>query len=253
MPELDSARCFAHHKRSNRLRIGNLPVLFPVSREFGRGDGFRTTASNRHGLGGLETVAAQRATVLRAMISHAKRRADLAARLPPADAGPERWQSGRSRRTRNAEYAQAYRGFESSLSASAHRLLSFSQTLSGGGWQQSTNQSTFRVSVAALRLGASLLDQWPMIRVAITPAVFQAIATSLPLGTVGYEPERTATGGYFIWVERSWLNKLEALRQPGEGLSETIIRLVAMEAGGRPRRRSAELFGAKTRPAAGER
>ena len=25
----------------------------------------------------------------------------------------ERWQSGRSRRTRNAEYAQAYRGFES--------------------------------------------------------------------------------------------------------------------------------------------
>ena len=28
-------------------------------------------------------------------------------------AAPERWQSGRSRRTRNAEYAQAYRGFES--------------------------------------------------------------------------------------------------------------------------------------------
>src|SRR5271166_2284724 len=26
---------------------------------------------------------------------------------------PERWQSGRSRRTRNAEYVQAYRGFES--------------------------------------------------------------------------------------------------------------------------------------------
>ena len=31
--------------------------------------------------------------------------------FPPA--APERWQSGRSRRTRNAEYAQAYRGFES--------------------------------------------------------------------------------------------------------------------------------------------
>jgi hypothetical protein len=42
-------------------------------------------------------------------------------------------------------------------------------------------------------------------------------------------PYRT---GYFIWVERGWLNELEALRQPGEGLSETIIRLVAMEAGG---------------------
>jgi hypothetical protein len=56
--------------------------------------------------------------------------------------------------------------------------------------------------------------------------------------------ERTAQGGYFIWVERRWLDKLEALRQPGEGLSETIIRLAAMEAGGRPRRRAAELFGA---------
>lgn len=47
----------------------------------------------------------------------------------------------------------------------------------------------------------------------------------------------------------SWLNKLEALRQPGEGLSETIIRFLAMDAGGRPRRRAAELFGAKTRSA----
>ncbi len=77
-----------------------------------------------------------------------------------------------------------------------------------------------------------------MIRISITSAAFEAI----------YEPQRTAQDGYFIWVEPIWLNKLEALRQPGEGLSETIIRLVAMEAGGRPGRRAAELFGAKTRP-----
>ena len=86
-----------------------------------------------------------------------------------------------------------------------------------------------------------------MIRISITSAAFEAIAATLPLGCVGYEPQRTAEGGYFIWIGRTWLNKLEALRQPGEGLSETIIRLVAMEAGGRPRRRDAELFGAKTR------
>jgi hypothetical protein len=61
---------------------------------------------------------------------------------------------------------------------------------------------------------------------------------------VAYEPQRTTQGDYFIWVERSWLNKLEALRQPSECLSETIIRLAAMEAGGRPRRRTAELFSA---------
>ena len=86
-----------------------------------------------------------------------------------------------------------------------------------------------------------------MIRIAITEAAFAAIKATLPVGSAAYEPQRTAQSGYFIWVERSWLNKLEALRQPGEGLSETIIRLVAMEAGGRPGRRAAELFGAKAR------
>jgi hypothetical protein len=88
-----------------------------------------------------------------------------------------------------------------------------------------------------------------LIRISITSAAFDAIAATLPLGSVGYEPQRTAEGGYFIWIERSWLNKLEALRRPGEGLSETIIRLVALEAGGRPRRGGAELFEAKSRPA----
>jgi hypothetical protein len=48
-------------------------------------------------------------------------------------------------------------------------------------------------------------------------------------------------------VERSWLNKLEALRQRGEELSETIIRLAALEAGGRPGRRAAALFSTATR------
>jgi hypothetical protein len=76
------------------------------------------------------------------------------------------------------------------------------------------------------------------IRISITTAAFEAIKATLPIGSAAYEQQRTAQGGYFIWVERSWLNKLEALRQPGEGLSETIIRLVAMEAGGRPRRRA---------------
>jgi hypothetical protein len=88
-----------------------------------------------------------------------------------------------------------------------------------------------------------------MIRIAISAAAFEAIKATLPVGSAAYEPQRTPQGGYFIWVERSWLNKLEALRQPGEGLSETIIRLVAMEAGGRPGRRAAELFGVKTRAA----
>jgi len=39
-----------------------------------------------------------------------------------------------------------------------------------------------------------------MIRIAITPVAFAAIAATLPLGSVGYERKRTATGGYFIWL-----------------------------------------------------
>ena len=47
-----------------------------------------------------------------------RRRAMLSGRRPlrrdfTSSSAPERWQSGRSRRTRNAEYVQAYRGFES--------------------------------------------------------------------------------------------------------------------------------------------
>jgi hypothetical protein len=71
-----------------------------------------------------------------------------------------------------------------------------------------------------------------LIRIAITSAAFDAIKATLPFGSVGYEPQRTAEGGYFIWIERGWLNKLEALRQPGESLSETIIRLVASRPAG---------------------
>ena len=39
-----------------------------------------------------------------------------------------------------------------------------------------------------------------MIRIAITAEAFEAIAGTLPLGSVGYERESTATGGYFIWL-----------------------------------------------------
>jgi hypothetical protein len=34
-----------------------------------------------------------------------------------------------------------------------------------------------------------------MIRIAISQAAFDAIASTLPLGSVGYQRERTTTGG----------------------------------------------------------
>jgi hypothetical protein len=60
----------------------------------------------------------------------------------------------------------------------------------------------------------------------------------------GLRAAKDCQGGYFIWVQRSWLNKLEALRRPGEGLSETTSAWLRWRQAGV---RAAELFGAKPR------
>ena len=43
-----------------------------------------------------------------------------------------------------------------------------------------------------------------MIRISITAAAFDAIAASLPVGSVGFEREPDAKGERWIWIERFW-------------------------------------------------
>jgi hypothetical protein len=50
-----------------------------------------------------------------------------------------------------------------------------------------------------------------MIRIAITAAANDAIAATLPLGSVGYETKRTDRGEVLIWLERRALDRLDAL------------------------------------------
>jgi hypothetical protein len=71
-----------------------------------------------------------------------------------------------------------------------------------------------------------------MIRIAITAAAYEAIKATLPLGTVGYEAKRTDQGEVLLWLERRALDRLDALRQPGDGYSEIILRMAAMESCG---------------------
>ena len=73
-----------------------------------------------------------------------------------------------------------------------------------------------------------------MIRIAITPAAFEAIAATLALGSVGYEPQPNAKGERLIWIEAAIVDRLGAMRGPGESYSDVILRLVDMEAGQRP-------------------
>jgi hypothetical protein len=71
-----------------------------------------------------------------------------------------------------------------------------------------------------------------MIRIAITPAAFKAIAAALPLGSVAFEPTGTrgvAKGERLIWLEPSVVNKLRFLRAPGESFSDVILRVAAGE------------------------
>ena len=43
-----------------------------------------------------------------------------------------------------------------------------------------------------------------MIRIAIIAAAFEAVAATLPLGSVGFEREPDANGERQIWLEPSW-------------------------------------------------
>jgi hypothetical protein len=69
-----------------------------------------------------------------------------------------------------------------------------------------------------------------MTRIAITAEAFEAIKATLPLGSVGFETEPDAKGECYVWLEEGWVNKVSALRRPGESYSDIILRLVEMEA-----------------------
>lgn len=64
-----------------------------------------------------------------------------------------------------------------------------------------------------------------MRRIAITPAALAAIAAMLPLGSVGYEAQLDRQGNRLIWLDEWTVNKLSALRGPGESYSNVIVRL----------------------------
>ena len=71
-----------------------------------------------------------------------------------------------------------------------------------------------------------------MVRIAISPAAFSALAATLPLGAVAYEPELNAKGERFVWLEPPVADRLTAMRGPGESYSDAILRLVEIEARG---------------------
>jgi hypothetical protein len=70
-----------------------------------------------------------------------------------------------------------------------------------------------------------------MVRIAISQAAFDAIASTMPLGSVGFENQRDSNGDWFIWLPHDAIAKLKAMRGPGDSYSDAIMRLSEAHAG----------------------
>jgi hypothetical protein len=64
-----------------------------------------------------------------------------------------------------------------------------------------------------------------MIRIAISAAAFEAIAATMPLGSVNFERKVHAAGERQIWLEPKFVVRLATMRGPGESYSDVILRL----------------------------
>ena len=67
-----------------------------------------------------------------------------------------------------------------------------------------------------------------MIRVALTDAAYDAVASTLPKGAARWPMQRDR-GQCFIQVEAAVVDRMRAMRRPGESYSQVILRLVELE------------------------
>jgi hypothetical protein len=66
-----------------------------------------------------------------------------------------------------------------------------------------------------------------MIKIAISQAAFDAIAATLPLGSVGYENEVNERGERKIWLDPAVVTRSRAMRGHGEYFRDLILRLAS--------------------------
>jgi len=64
-----------------------------------------------------------------------------------------------------------------------------------------------------------------MVRIAISQAAFDAIARTMPFGSVNFEAGVEANGERYIWLSRAVVDRLRSLRGQGESFSDVILRL----------------------------
>jgi hypothetical protein len=67
------------------------------------------------------------------------------------------------------------------------------------------------------------------IRIAITKAAFEAIAATMPMGSVGYENKTNEKGERCVWLEPTVVDRLRSLRGAGETFSDVILKIATTE------------------------
>ncbi len=66
-----------------------------------------------------------------------------------------------------------------------------------------------------------------MTRIAISEAAFAQIARTMPLGSTGYENAVNERGERYVWLAPNVVDRLTALRGPGESYGDVISRIAA--------------------------
>ncbi len=67
-----------------------------------------------------------------------------------------------------------------------------------------------------------------MIRIVLTKAAYDAIASTLPKGAARW-PMQREHGQCFIQVEAAVVDRMRSMRRPGESYSNVILRFVELE------------------------
>ena len=64
-----------------------------------------------------------------------------------------------------------------------------------------------------------------MIRIAISTEAFEAIARTLPHGSMSFENKTNERGEKLIWLDHAVVARLRAMSGPGERYSDVILKL----------------------------
>ena len=65
----------------------------------------------------------------------------------------------------------------------------------------------------------------PMIGITVTAGTYAAIKATLPVDTQTWPTSPADQGDVVIWLDQATVDRLDALRGPGESYSDAIIRV----------------------------